>query len=188
MQDYWTEDRVEALKRHWANGLTASQIARRMGDISRNAVIGKVSRLGLPRRLDGKPGSKRVYVRPPKVWHQSVQEKLSEAASRSWQQPRQPVNRQRPTTLRQAKKPPLPIEPLPLPVDDFYVAPENRKRLLDLEPNDCRWPLGDPRAPDFHFCAGPKVPGFSYCQHHVRAGHQTVQEVDARRLRAMKAA
>jgi GcrA cell cycle regulator len=46
----WTEDRVEQLKKLWAEGLSASQIARTMGDVTRNAVIGKVHRLGLSGR------------------------------------------------------------------------------------------------------------------------------------------
>lgn len=46
----WTEERVELLKKLWAEGLSASQIARSMGDVTRNAVIGKVHRLGLSGR------------------------------------------------------------------------------------------------------------------------------------------
>lgn len=43
----WTEERVELLKQFWGNGMTAAQIAERLGDVSRNAVIGKAHRLGL---------------------------------------------------------------------------------------------------------------------------------------------
>jgi len=46
----WSEDRVVTLKRLWADGLTASQIAKKLGGVTRNAVIGKVHRMGLPRR------------------------------------------------------------------------------------------------------------------------------------------
>src|ERR1043165_8904037 len=46
----WTDDRVELLKRLWADGLSASQIAGELGGITRNAVIGKVHRLGLSGR------------------------------------------------------------------------------------------------------------------------------------------
>ena len=42
----WTEERVEMLKQLWTDGLSASQIARKMGGVTRNAVIGKVHRLG----------------------------------------------------------------------------------------------------------------------------------------------
>jgi hypothetical protein len=40
------------------------------------------------------------------------------------------------------------------------------KTLLDLESNDCRWPIGEPRQPDFHFCGKPHVPGRPYCELH----------------------
>ena len=46
----WTDERVEMLKKLWADGLSASQIARKMGGVTRNAVIGKVHRLGLSGR------------------------------------------------------------------------------------------------------------------------------------------
>src|SRR6056300_126663 len=46
----WTDDRVETLKQLWTDGLSASQIARKMGGVTRNAVIGKVHRLGLSGR------------------------------------------------------------------------------------------------------------------------------------------
>src|SRR5262245_51840909 len=46
----WTDERVEQLKRLWSEGLSASQIAAELGGITRNAVIGKVHRLGLSGR------------------------------------------------------------------------------------------------------------------------------------------
>lgn len=46
----WTDDRVDTLKRMWAEGLSASQIAKDLGGVTRNAVIGKVHRLGLSNR------------------------------------------------------------------------------------------------------------------------------------------
>lgn len=49
----WTDDRVETLKRMWAEGQSASQIAKELGGVTRNAVIGKVHRLGLSNRTEG---------------------------------------------------------------------------------------------------------------------------------------
>ena len=56
----WTDERVELLKKLWADGLSASQIAAELGGITRNAVIGKVHRLG----LSGRAKSPR---RPPRA-------------------------------------------------------------------------------------------------------------------------
>ena len=53
----WTDERVEALRRLWGEGLSASQIAKQLGDVSRNAVIGKVHRLGLEGRVKGTEGA-----------------------------------------------------------------------------------------------------------------------------------
>lgn len=186
----WNDDRIAALKRWWSEGLTASQIARRMGGISRNAVIGKVSRLGLPRRMDGKPGSHRVYVRPSKQWHKNVRAALSEAGGMAWQKPRLPRQAGRLTqgiTPRVRYRPEVPPEPVVIH-EDVYVAPEARKGVLQLTESDCKWPIGDPREADFHFCGGPRVPGLPYCEGHCKRAYQTVQEIDARKARAMRAA
>jgi GcrA cell cycle regulator len=40
------------------------------------------------------------------------------------------------------------------------------KTLVDLEHHDCRWPIGEPRHPDFHFCGEPQAAGRPYCEHH----------------------
>lgn len=61
----------------------------------------------------------------------------------------------------------LPIDPV---VDDVLVA--ERKTLVALGDTDCRWPIGDPRESDFHFCGRPKVQGLPYCEPHVRRAHQ----------------
>ncbi|HBD92099.1 MAG TPA: GcrA cell cycle regulator [Gemmobacter sp.] len=52
----WTDERVETLKKMWADGQSASQIAKELGGVTRNAVIGKVHRLGLSNRVG--PGGK----------------------------------------------------------------------------------------------------------------------------------
>ena len=48
----WTDERVETLKRMWSDGQSASAIAKELGGVTRNAVIGKVHRLGLSNRND----------------------------------------------------------------------------------------------------------------------------------------
>ena len=60
----WTDERVELLKKLWAEGLSASQIAGRLGSVTRNAVIGKVHRLGLSGRATT---SRMKSHRPPPV-------------------------------------------------------------------------------------------------------------------------
>jgi GcrA cell cycle regulator len=50
--------------------------------------------------------------------------------------------------------------------------PSGPKRLIDLEKNDCRWPIGEPRHPDFHFCGAPQLDGRPYCELHWRMAFQ----------------
>ncbi|HET6926312.1 MAG TPA: GcrA family cell cycle regulator [Hyphomicrobiaceae bacterium] len=52
------------------------------------------------------------------------------------------------------------------------MTKKKRKTVTTLEPRDCRWPLGDPRQADFHFCGEPQVPGQSYCEEHLRLAFQ----------------
>lgn len=60
----WTPERIETLTKMWSEGASAGQIARRIGDISRNAVIGKVHRLGLSGRAQRKDAGNLRTLRP----------------------------------------------------------------------------------------------------------------------------
>lgn len=62
----WTEERVDQLKKLWAEGLSASQIARTMGGVTRNAVIGKVHRLGLSGRITTTRSDRPRYTPHPR--------------------------------------------------------------------------------------------------------------------------
>lgn len=132
----WTDDDVATLTKLWREGdLSAAMIARRLG-VTRNAVLGKVHRLGL---------SKPRTVRPPGA-------------------PRAPrPARPRPLFSPPTTQPPT-AKPSPAPA--FEVGPGLAPRLEDLPRRACHWPLGDPKAPDFAFCgrradAGPYCPGHS---------------------------
>ncbi len=65
----WTDERVEQLKKLWEDGLSASQIAAELGSITRNAVIGKVHRLGLSGRAKSPPRRRRGRARPAPQQH-----------------------------------------------------------------------------------------------------------------------
>jgi GcrA cell cycle regulator len=66
-------------------------------------------------------------------------------------------------------------QPTPLQHDDLVIPPNERKTMITLLADDCRWPFGDPLHGDFHFCGKHKMPGFSYCEFHRRLGFQTKQ-------------
>ena len=58
----WTHDRIEILKKLWEEGLTASRIATELGDVTRNAVIGKAHRLGLAGRMQSKSSASSISI------------------------------------------------------------------------------------------------------------------------------
>lgn len=153
----WTDERVELLKKLWAEGLSCSVIADRMGGyLTRNAVIGKVSRLGLPGRD--------VKVR------QSIGGKKGAKVMRNRHQEAKRVASGKPPTLVETV---FRADPF-VPAEDLHIPVKERKTLLQLEDRDCRWPVGgDPRqGVEYQFCARPKVHGLSYCETHTRRAFQ----------------
>ena len=154
----WTDERVDTLKKLWGEGLSASQIAGRLGDVTRNAVIGKVHRLGLSGRATTqrpRPQRSRNRIATPK---RSAKPRFAQSGN--------PVLR----SLYQGEG-----EAYVSPVEEIEIPLEDRKSLQDLMEDSCRWPIGDPQHSDFHFCNQNKVPGLPYCEHHSRRAFQPPQ-------------
>jgi GcrA cell cycle regulator len=178
----WTPERVEALKRDWDAGYTCSQIANRLsrdgGYLTRNAVIGKVTRLGLPARQQTRRWSTRPSQRPADAWFKNRHDARMKA------KPNYPktINRNRPKL--KSVGPTIPIRSFataPLPDTPEPIIPlDQRKGVLDLKANDCRWPIGDPQKPDFHFCGHAKHPGFVYCEFHAAKAYVPPQSMKER--------
>ncbi|RMB00593.1 GcrA family cell cycle regulator [Eilatimonas milleporae] len=119
----WTDERIEQLKKLWDEGLSASQIAKELGEgVTRNAVIGKAHRLGLKSRPSPVKSDKTKAKAPAKK-----------------------------AAKKEAKK---------------FVT------LLDLTDRMCKWPIGHPGDPDFHFCGRPAEPGMPYCATHCAEAYQ----------------
>lgn len=165
----WTEDRVQNLKTLWSDkGLSATQIAIRMG-VSRNAVLGKVHRLGLPGRAAPRiPEPRRAPAARPKA---------------SKPQPRQQLNFRRADTARPSK-PDVSLRVISRLVVSKDIPEPLRLDLLDLQQDSCRWIYGDPKEPGFHFCGHAKAAGAPYCSFHAarafrpeprRGGHFRLQ-------------
>ena len=151
----WTDERVELLKKLWADGLSASQIAGELGGITRNAVIGKVHRLGLSGRAKA-PSSSVPRQRKPR-------------APSMFRAPR-PMMRGN-TALAHA--PAYDYEPEPEPELIENIIPIGQRcTLLELNDEKCHWPIGDPGQPDFFFCGGKTGTGIPYCGYHARVAYQ----------------
>ncbi len=166
----WTDERVEELKKLWAEGLSASQIATRMGGVTRNAVIGKVHRLGLSGR--GRP----TRTARPK----SVKQKPS--------MPRGPRTSM-PTVGATALKAEPAQTPAPVPeaktepvIRSVDLSSGERCTVLTLTEKTCKWPIGDPGEKGFHFCGGKSETGMPYCKEHAAIAYQPTS--DRRRKKA----
>lgn len=202
----WTDERIEKLTKMWESGSTASQIAEELGGVSRNAVIGKAHRLGLkarPSPVKEKPAKAKAKAKPAPAAKPKVEAKpKSEGAPRPAAAPRQPAPVQQATPrpqseqprivsvgpggfLRQGpgdQQPPIPPAP-PRRLVPAKPSPEiaDKTSLLDLNDRICRWPMGHPGEPDFHFCGEKVNPGFPYCVEHCGRAYQAQLPRGARR-------
>lgn len=145
----WTEDRVGALTKLWLEGQSASQIAKQLGGgVTRNAVIGKVHRLGLSgRAAPSQPA--RATFRPSRP------------------RPAQPT--QAPSAPRriEAVQPRAAAPSVPAPMPDL----PGTATVMTLGAHMCKWPIGDPSSTEFSFCGRRSSEGV-YCVEHARVAYQ----------------
>jgi GcrA cell cycle regulator len=154
----WTDERVELLKKLWADGLSASQIAAELGGITRNAVIGKVHRLGLSGRAKS-PSSSAPRPRKPRTHSHML--RVSRPAVRG--------NTALATHIE------YDIEPEPELIENIIPLGQ-RCSILELTESKCHWPIGDPGTPEFFFCGGSSLEGMPYCSYHSRVAYQPVAD------------
>ena len=167
--DGWTAERSAEVKQLWAEGLSASQIAMRLGGITRNAVIGKVHRMGLAGRVSPCRNEANRPSRKVKRHATSVPATAIKAARKRKMDAEIPIDGG-----------PLP-EPQACDVARVFS-------VIDMEPHHCRWIAGDPKQPGWGYCGDHRIPGQSWCQHHAERAFQSPQEVSARLSRARRAA
>ena len=196
----WTEERIERLKKMWHEGATASQIADELGGVSRNAVIGKAHRLGLEQRPSPvKPGEEKEVKKPAAAPPAAASAQAKAAAPAKAEAPEaapapapapagHPQRRQLTQQelqyrsigpggfIRQGpgeQQAPIPPAP-PRRLVPAKPSPEvaDKTSLLELNDRICKWPMGHPGEPDFHFCGQPSNPGFPYCVAHCGVAYQ----------------
>ena len=178
----WTDERVELLKKMWGEGQSASQIAKELGGVTRNAVIGKVHRLGLSNRA-GAAGAAKADAKPAKA----------EAKPKPAPKPA-PAKPAKPEVVMETKSatpPPSPRkqiipagQPLPPQPSANEISPEalakvnavekkaKKLSLMELTERTCKWPVGDPATENFWFCGLPVQQGKPYCEAHVGVAFQ----------------
>ncbi|QXT39292.1 GcrA family cell cycle regulator [Gymnodinialimonas ceratoperidinii] len=197
----WTDERVETLKKMWGEGQSASQIAKELGGVTRNAVIGKVHRLGLSNRSGGgasapskpAPAAKEApaakaapAAKPaPAAAAPAPEAKAAEAPAAT------PAPR---TNVMPLRKPIAPAgQPLPPQPSANEISPEalakvsevekhaKKISLMELTERVCKWPIGDPATDDFYFCGLPVQQGKPYCDAHVGVAFQPMSSRRDRR-------
>lgn len=183
----WTEDRVKTLVRMWKEKSTAGQIAEVLGDTTRNAVIGKIHRMGLSRttkkpRAEPKLGSE---AEPPETADEDlVQTRLSAESAGETAEPPDDVSESPTAAVEEsvAETADAPAEPDEELAANAADAPETpiltteqsalKLGLLELTERTCKWPYGDPATKDFWFCGLPSKAGQPYCEAHISLAFQ----------------
>jgi GcrA cell cycle regulator len=169
----WTDERVETLRKLWAEGLSASQIAAQLGGVSRNAVIGKVHRL----KLSGRGRNAAAPARQKKPAAQPAT--AAKAPPRPAHNPHspKPIVSSVGATALQAQFEPEPVVREPVRTTESIVVPISRHlQLIQLNERTCKWPIGDPLADGFHFCGNDCAENGPYCRYHARIAFQPVSE------------
>ncbi|HEY9039979.1 MAG TPA: GcrA family cell cycle regulator [Roseovarius sp.] len=200
----WSDDRVELLKKMWGEGQSASQIAKELGGVTRNAVIGKVHRLGLSNRNGGaaaaaaqaastaeaeaKPAAKappRPAAKPAKAAEAQPAAKAEPAPEPEEERAPAPVTRIKPIIPAGQPLPPQPsaneIDPKALAKVSEVEKKAKRLSLMELTSRTCKWPIGDPATDDFWFCGLPSQAGKPYCEAHVGVAFQPMSSRRDRR-------
>ena len=148
----WTPELIKELKKLWKKGLTTGEIGRSIG-MSKNAVVGKAHRLG----LESRPSPIKREVKIKKEKPRTVIKKEVKSAQKVIEAPIE-------SEIEEAVK----------PVKKVKTGKIKGVKLVDLKPTSCRWPEGDPKDPDFHFCGKEIVPGKSYCEEHCAVAYSGI--------------
>ena len=206
----WTPDRVETLKKMWSEGQSASQIANDLGGVTRNAVIGKIHRLGLSNRGNqiqkekrSMPISEKAPIRKTKKKNDQNESQLSNSVKESHEENKKSLevkintNENLKAQSQNVNKPIIftANQPLPPQPSNSEISEETLKNvkslekkskklsLMELTERTCKWPIGDPATEKFWFCGHTAEPGKPYCETHIEIAFQPIASRRERRSR-----
>ena len=194
----WSDERVAILKKMWLEGSSASEIAKELGNITRNAVIGKVHRLGMSNRDTNnlKSGSSTSNAkksvrrgRPPKV----NKEEKKRGRPHKLKDPGDfpgTLDVTEKSTTSSAKEMRLDENKTKVASDlseetlqnILKVEMKSKKiSLMELTERTCKWPIGDPATDTFWFCGHESEPGKPYCKTHISIAFQPITQRRSRK-------
>ena len=204
----WTDERVETLKRMWSEGQSASAIAKELGGVTRNAVIGKVHRLGLSNRNEEAEAAPAPAAAAPAPEPAAPKKPAAPKAAAPAPQPAAPKPAAQPEPEPEEDEEPAPQpvftpvprrpivpagQPLPPQPSANEISPEalasvrevekraRKLSLMELTERTCKWPIGDPATEKFWFCGLPSQAGKPYCEAHVGVAFQPMSSRRDRR-------
>ena len=193
----WTDERVETLKKMWGEGQSASQIAKELGGVTRNAVIGKVHRLGLSNRAGsgGAAATKAAAKEKPAVATKPAAKPVPKAKPAPVPAIKEELELdENGIPISAARRAIIPAgQPLPPQPSANEISPEalakvsevekgaKRITLMELTEKTCKWPVGDPATDDFWFCGLGVQQGKPYCEAHVGVAFQPMSSRRDRR-------
>ena len=151
----WTDERIELLRRLWSEEFSASRIAAELGGVSRSAVIGKIHRLGLQGR-----GQPTISVK------RQCKPRASQGGRKSWR-----TSSIGNTALKAA--PDVLGRPAIQPFLPQVVPLAKKLTFAKLTERTCKWPIGDPRGEDFHFCGHDSLEALPYCRYHAGVAYRS---------------
>ncbi len=195
----WSDERIAILKKMWLEGNSASEIAKVLGNITRNAVIGKVHRLGLSNRdaNASKSGTITSKVtkgvkrgRPPKKIDKEVKkrgrpQKLKEP--RDFPEITDDKNKSATSIGNETRSSDSNLKVVSDLSEEtlknlLKVEMKAKKiSLMELTERTCKWPIGDPATETFWFCGHESEPGKPYCKTHISIAFQPINQRRARK-------
>ena len=196
----WTEERVKKLTILWKSGNSASKIAIELGEgVSRNAVIGKIHRLGLSER-----GSKSNLSRAKKIDNKINDKNLTSDLELKLPEPDNTIEVSTPKKgKKRGRKPSIKnlnsndynsnlnsetneksspdmggadneLDKVALANMIEIEKKAKKLNLLELTEKTCKWPIGDPATAKFWFCGHPSEQGKPYCETHISIAFQPI--------------
>ncbi len=195
----WSDERVAILKKMWLEGNSASEIAKVLGNITRNAVIGKVHRLGLSNRdtnvsksgaITSKVTKSVKRGRPPKKIEKEVKKR---GRPQKLKEPRDfpeiTDDKNKSTTsigneTRSSESNLKVVSDLSEETLKNLLKVEMKAKkisLMELTERTCKWPIGDPATETFWFCGHESEPGKPYCKTHISIAFQPINQRRARK-------
>lgn len=160
----WTDEMVDQLREMWKQGLTTGEIGKRLG-VSKNSIVGKVHRLG----LSGRPSPIKKKESPISVV--DADETPTPAKNKS----------EKTLSPKPQKQEKVVVAPVKSSETEVIVEekidivpsshPNGKTSLTDLDNHTCRWPIGDPKDENFHFCGRKVRIGQTYCDEHANIAY-----------------